>query len=78
MSEFPVGVSENNPSETVRKGTRVASEGSILVVSTNGIELLGPVSSVFRLQSRAYQDFSDTLSETVRKGVRMVFERGFS
>src|SRR5829696_2711451 len=44
------------------KGVRVASEASILVVSSNGIELLGPVSSVFRLQSRAYQDFSDSLS----------------
>ena len=53
------------PRETVRKGVRVASEASILVVSSNEIGLLGPDSSVFRLQSRAYQDFSDGL----RRGV---------
>ena len=35
------------PRETVRKGVRVASEASILVVSSNEIELLGPVSAVF-------------------------------
>ena len=40
-------VSENEPSETVRKGVRGTSEASILVVFTSEIELLGPVSSVF-------------------------------
>src|SRR5829696_7991888 len=55
-------VSENNPSETVRKGVRVTSEASILVVSSNKIELLGLFSSVFEASGRSYQDFSDSLS----------------
>src|SRR5215212_6501019 len=66
-SEFPrmelIGspVSENEPRETVRKGVRVTSEASILVVSSNEIELLGLFSSVFEASGRSYQDFSDSL-----------------
>src|SRR5215218_6811934 len=54
-------LSEKNPSETVRKGVRVTSEASILVVSSNKIELLGLFSSAFEASGRSYQDFSDSL-----------------
>jgi|SRR5215207_11185236 len=53
---------ENAPRETVRKGVRVTSEASILVVSSNKIELLGLFSSGFEASGRSYQDFSDSLS----------------
>ena len=45
----------------------MTSEASILVVSSNEIELLGLISSGFEASGRSYQDFSDSLSETVWK-----------
>ena len=58
-----MGVSENNPSETVRKGVRVTSEASILVVSSNEIELLlDSFRLVLRLQAGAIRTFR-TVSE---------------
>jgi hypothetical protein len=54
-------VSRNAPRETVRKGVIVTSEASILVVSSNKIELLGLFSSGFEASGRSYQDFSDSL-----------------
>jgi hypothetical protein len=56
-------VSENRISETVRKGVRVASEASILVVSSNKIELLGRVSAVFEASVRSLSGlFGQSLS----------------
>src|SRR5215208_146620 len=47
------GLISELPRETVRIGVRVASEASILVVSSNEIELLGPVSAVFGASVRS-------------------------
>jgi hypothetical protein len=45
-------VSENNPSETVRKGSRVASEAFILDLQNSEVGLLGPVSSTSKVSAR--------------------------
>src|SRR5215217_5602704 len=63
-------VSEKTSSETVRKGFRIAARASILAPHSSEIGLFRPFRGLLRLQFGARGDFSDSLSETVRKVVR--------
>src|SRR5215208_123738 len=57
-------VSENEPSETVRKGARDGTGASILVVSSSEIELLGPVWAVCEASVPSFLSlFGQSLSE---------------